>query len=364
MNACVKKMPDEPQCAMPDTAGPIEIFGETRPNGHHTFSPSKLERIENCPPSWKLCRDFRQEDGNDAARGTLLHRAFHDDAVLAELSEADRKLIGELRGEYVELFLKRGMKVHYELFVTVRDEDGRELTGGTLDILVLSQDETVAQVIDLKFGGYEVTEAKENLQMIAYVAGVFQKFQKVKTCFSLIAQPVFGIGNYDRQAKTERGELPAMLDRIRRAEEAAEKADPADLSLYRPTAGNCRYCNKLACPQYRKWMRTNMEIIGVEELPREVAEMTVDYADRVKCAGKAIVEEMKGMIDLADRVILDNGGSANYRVCAGRNTRKIDWKELCRKHGITDEEIAEFTTESVGNPYLTTRMRKNNRLLK
>lgn len=330
---------------------------------HHEFAPSKLERIEGCPASWKMCRDFHPESGKDATRGSLLHEAIHNDKVLAGLSEQDQNLVMSLRNEYIEPFKSKGFKIFHELPVVIRDEDGSELTAGTLDALILSPDETQGSLIDFKFGIYEVTEAKENPQILAYCAGAFQQFPKLQTVFALIVQPVFGIGNYDKQAKIGRDELPAILKRIRQAEEAAKNADLQDLSIYHATASNCRYCNKFACPKYREWMRTNMEIVGVSEMPQEVEDMTVEYADRVKLAGKAIQAEMKSVLELADKVILDCGGSENYRVCSGKVTKKTDWKGLCAKHEITAEEIAEFTTESVGFPYLTARTRKNSKML-
>ena len=110
-------------------------------------------------------------------------------------------------------------------------------------------------------------------------------------------------------------------------------------------------------------MTGNMELFGVSELPDEVAEMTLDYADRVKCASKAIAAEIKPLTELADKVIKTCGGSANFRLCEGRISKKTDWKALCRKHGISEEDIAEFTSESHGEPYLMSRMRKSGKQL-
>ena len=330
---------------------------------HHEFSPSKLERIENCPPSWKICQNFTGVDGVDAVRGTLMHRAFYDDDALAELSDADKNVILEIRTEHLKPFQKTGIEHYHELYVEVKDDDGTILTAGTADYILISPDGELASLIDFKFGNYEVTPADINPQIWGYAAGVFQKFPQLKTVFALIVQPVYGIGDYEKQAEFKRERLPEIINRIKTIRQKAQTADISDMSQYSCSADNCRYCNKRGCPRYREWMTVNIELFGVSQLPDEVAEMTLDYADRVKCASKAIAAEIKPLTELADKVIKTCGGSANFRLCEGRISKKTDWKALCRKHGISEEDIAEFTSESHGEPYLMSRMRKSGKLL-
>ena len=330
---------------------------------HHEFSPSKLERIENCPPSWKICKGFTGSEGKDASRGTLMHLAFYDDKALSQLSEQDKDIIAAIRAEHLEPFQKPGIEHFHELFVSLKDNDGTELTTGTLDYLMLDKTKTVGSITDLKFGNYEVTPAESNIQIMAYVAGVFQLFPTLERVFALIVQPAYGIGDFQEQAEFCRSGLSAIVDRIKNIIENAKNADINDLNQYRCSADNCRYCNKIGCPAYRQWMTENMTILGVahNDIPQEVAEMTVEYADRIKCAYKAVNDEMAYLTGLADNVIIECGGSENFKKCDGKKIRRIDWKGLCNKHNISEDEIARFTVERQGNPYLMPRMRKNNK---
>ena len=330
---------------------------------HHSFAPSSLERIENCPPSWEICKNMvRDDSGKDASRGDTMHRAFYDDAALAELSEKDKEIVLSLRHEHIEPYpAEKGFKHFHELFVEIKDEDNAILTHGTLDYLIISANEKVGSLIDLKFGSYEVTPAADNPQIWAYAIGVFQMFPKLEQLFALIAQPVFGIGNFDQQAVFKRSDLPKLIARIKQIEDNAEKADTANFSHYHPSASDCRYCNKMQCPVHRNWMIENMQVMGLTEhdLPKDVVEMTVEYADRVKLAEKAIKDQIAPLSNMATLAIKNFGGSEHWRVCNGKVSKTINWKALCEKYNITDDEIAEFTTEKIGDAYVTARTRKS-----
>ena len=332
-------------------------------NKHHSFAPSSLERIENCPPSWEICKNMLRDDsGKDASRGDLMHRAFYDDNALGELSDKDKETVLALRKEHIEPYpTEKGIKHFHELFVEIKDEDGAILTHGTLDYLIISADEKIGSLIDLKFGSYEVTPAGVNPQIWAYVIGVFQKFPSLEQLFALIAQPVFGIGNFDQQAVFKRSDLPNLIARIKQIEDNAEKADSANFSEYHPSTSDCRYCNKMQCPVHRNWMIENMRVMGLTEhdLPKDVVDMTVEYADRVKLAEKAIKDQMTPLSDIATLTIKNFGGSEHWRVCQGKVSKTINWKAICEKHNISDDEIAEFTTEKTGEPYVTARTRKS-----
>ena len=330
---------------------------------HHSFAPSSLERIENCPPSWEICKNMLRDDsGKDASRGDLMHRAFYDDSALAKLNGKDKEVILALRKEHIEPYpTEKGIKHFHELFVEIKDETGKTLTTGTLDYLIISADEKIGSLIDLKFGSYEVTPAGVNPQIWAYVIGVFQKFPSLEQLFALIAQPVFGIGNFDQQAVFKRSDLPNLIARIKQIEDNAEKADSANFAEYHPSTSDCRYCNKMQCPVHRNWMIENMRVMGLTEhdLPKDVVDMTVEYADRVKLAEKAIKDQMTPLSDIATLTIKNFGGSEHWRVCNGKVSKTINWKAICEKHNISDDEIAEFTTEKTGEPYVTARTRKS-----
>lgn len=108
-------------------------------------------------------------------------------------------------------------------------------------------------------------------------------------------------------------------------------------------------------------MIENMQLMGLTEhdLPKDVVDMTVEYADRVKLAEKAIKDQMTPLSNMAAVVIKNYGGSEHWRVCNGKVSKTTNWKALCEKYNISDDDIAEFTSEKIGEPYVTARTRKS-----
>jgi hypothetical protein len=335
-------------------------MNELAVNGHHPFSPSKLERIENCPPSWKVCMNWQSPELEDAKRGTLMHRAVYDDSALEDLSDSDREIINGIREEYIIPYKKDGFTHYYEIPVSICDPYGNELTSGWIDCLVIDPTGTVGSLIDFKYGNYEVSEASENIQVKTYCAGIFQKFPKLQRLFAQIVQPVYGMASGEKQSEFTRSDLPEVIGRIEKIIDRAKNADVSDLSQYHCSADNCRYCNKLACRAYGEWMTQNMKLLNVdmEAFDSELKEQAIDFADRLLCAKKAIESVMEEKVSNAKSLILAAGGSPNYRVCDGRVSKKTDWRGLCRELSIGEDKVAEYTTEKQGEPYLMVRMRK------
>ena len=323
---------------------------------HHEFSPSKLDRIESCPYSWKNCLNWKSEDGKDARRGTNLHRAIYDDDELAKCSDSEKSMIEFIRKEHIRPYVEAGLERHVELkvFVTL---DECVLTYGFIDDLTISKNGKIANLKDWKFGGYEVEEAKNNKQIWAYVCGVFQKFPDVEKVYATIVQPLYGAADYDKQACFERKDLYHLLCRIN---EIIERAKTATLDDANATADNCRYCNKLECPVFKAKMEENFSLLAVdpESLSEVETETAVEYADRLLLAEKEIKEILKSKTEKAKLAIIAAGGSENFRVQAERVTKKTDWKLLAEKFGISDDDISEATVQTVGEPCLMPKMRK------
>ena len=323
---------------------------------HHEFSPSKLDRIESCPYSWRNCLNWKSDDGKDARRGTNLHRAIYDDDELAKCSDSEKSMIEFIRKEHIQPYVEAGLERHVELqvFVTL---DGYILTYGFIDDLTISKNGKIANLKDWKFGGYEVEEAKDNKQIWAYVCGVFQKFPNVEKVYATIVQPLYGAADYDKQACFERKDFCHLLFRINTI---IERAKTATLDDANATADNCRYCNKLACPVFEVKMEENFALLAVdpESLSEVETETAVEYADRLLMAEKEIKEILKSKTEKAKLAIIAAGGSENFRVQAGRVTKKTDWKLLAEKFGISDDDISEATVQTVGEPCLMPKMRK------
>ena len=327
------------------------------PIKHHEFSPSRLEKFAVCPWAYKNCLGWTSPSGQDAQRGTLMHRAVYDDEALEQLNDRDKEVIQRIRQEHIEELNRRGkVGFFHELYVKVEDDDGTILTAGYLDELVISLDGTVASVTDYKFGNQPVSPAEDNDQIISYVAGVFQKFPNLHTVYGMIIQPIFET-DYDKQAEFKREQLPDLLARIRENRKRAENATEEDAVI----SPLCKYCNREHCRKYRQQMETYLKVLALGEnsaiLTEPYVQLTLDYADRLLTAKKAIESVLDEKTADAKKVILDAGGSQNFKVMAGKTTRRTDWKKLAADKGITDDEISGYTTESVGEPYLAPKMR-------
>ena len=323
---------------------------------HHEFSPSKLDRIESCPYSWKNCLNWKSEDGKDAQRGANLHRAIYDDVELAKCSDSEKSMIEFIRKEHIQPYVEAGLERYVELqvFVTL---DECLLTYGFIDDLTISKNRKIANLKDWKFGSYEVEEAKDNKQIWAYVCGVFQKFPEVEKVYATIVQPIYGAADYDKQACFERRDLFSLLCRIN---EIIEKAKTATLDDANATADNCRYCNKLVCPVYRTKMEQNFSLMGIDNssISSEEREMTLEYADALLCAESEIKKIMSKKAQAAKDFILASGGSENFYIQQGKKSSSVNWQKLIEKYNISQADIDEATTVTQGDPYVKMRMRR------
>ncbi|MEG1925854.1 MAG: DUF2800 domain-containing protein [Ruthenibacterium sp.] len=329
---------------------------------HHEFAPSSLERLESCPWSYKNCQNYIQPEGRDAQRGTLLHQAIYDDAIFNQLGFVEQEIITEIRQVHILPWAKRGLEIFHELKVQVFSKNNILLTDGTLDLLVLNKSLTMASLKDWKFGNYEVAPADINRQIQAYVCGVFQQFPSVKVIYALPVQPAYGIANFDQQVEYKREEMPRLLLEIAEIIEHCKVATPVEAN---PTSANCRYCNQNHCVAFQNKMLSNFELMQLDSeiLSDDEKEMTLDYADRLLCAEKAITKQMKLKTDRAKELIVAHGGSANFRVASGRITQTTNWRKLAIDYKITATDIERETTITESSPYLMPIMRRRNKFI-
>ena len=160
---------------------------------HHPFSPSTLNRLSMCSGSWRMTKDLPEPPPSaDAAEGTMLHAL-----IASNDGEAFEKQLSTLTEEQQSavidcLSFRMGLhddsdKVMSEYHVSVKDEDGNEITAGWIDFVVIHPDKT-AEIVDWKFGRTPVPEANRNFQLAAYSLGIIQEF-KVTSVTAHIFQP-------------------------------------------------------------------------------------------------------------------------------------------------------------------------------
>ncbi len=361
---------------------------------HHEFSPSKSERLKNCPPSYWVCKDWSPLETDDSSHGTLLHKAIYDDESYNQLSSNDKSIIDNIRIEHIMPFqdktLYPNLEHYSELYVEIRDyENNNELiTAGTCDDVMVNGN--IASLKDWKFGSYEVTNAQENMQIKEYVIGLFQKFPNVHTIYAVIIQPCYWDGNFDdKQAVFTRDMLNDLIEEIKQIKEKCLNSDINDFKQYSCNTDNCRYCNKNACKVYNQNLLIAAQSYGIDVLNEKLpSEELLHYSDDMLCKAKILKDMIEEKEKICKNVILKAGGSTNFVVVDGRKSKKIDWNaivnELARKYihviarlkkwyliipieylenkskSFIDKIISKHTKENQGEPYVKTRMRKNN----
>lgn len=221
---------------------------------HHPFSPSQLNSLEACP-----CYEGAQNDNQAAFLGTLQHEAVERLTDDPRLSDGQAFAVSECI-TYAENIaaLYRNPRVLRELYMPIDEEAyvveiGGKLqlvtttTGGFADVVIVSEDETEAVIIDWKFGRNAVTEAKSNLQGIAYLLGVFRMFPTLKKISVRFLLP-----HLDQKSENTftSDEFTDLLLRVKVVVARARAAREAkDFSTARPNTGSCLWCVNLGkCP--------------------------------------------------------------------------------------------------------------------
>lgn len=183
---------------------------------HHPHSPSSLQAKEACP---KYANSFNT---NEAAEvGTRQHTSAEretDDETLPDdkaAAVADvLQFCSERASMYPEhLLLKEEyFPVSDEIISDSKGNKFQGITGGYLDVAIISKDRKVAEILDHKFGVHAVEKADTNLQGIAYALGVVRRFPTIEKVFVWFLMP-----HLDWVTGTEftKDQFPAMELRVR-----------------------------------------------------------------------------------------------------------------------------------------------------
>ncbi len=339
------------------------------PKDHHEFPPSALNRFASCPASYKVCLGWASPQSAASERGTLLHRAVYDDETYLSLPEADRAAINFIRENHLKPYPEEQGYIHlHEHRMILKDENGEEINFGTCDILLLDPTKTVAMVKDWKFGNIPVPPAFRNFQLIDYALSAMQEFTTVKTVFVEVVQPALEMGSEgaeenpdkanDKVAEFHREDEEVLLEAIRLVIRRCREANLDNPADYSCTPENCRFCNRLGCMAHRQKMEQNFSLFMVDGeqalafAQTDEGRMTVDYANSVLLAKKAIENVMEAKAASAQAVILAAGGSSDFKVVDGRTRRNVDWKRLAEDLRIPQETIDAYTTTTVSKPFL------------
>jgi len=245
---------------------------------HHPFSPSTLQAREACAKF-----EPTQTESEASLDGTRQHAATEkreDDNALSDfqaiavaecLAYADSitaKYPGGtiLKEEYFSVdnevwILRVDEKTTHQFFGT---------TGGYPDFVVISKDESAAEIIDWKFGKQPVETTENNLQGIAYLLGVLRRFPKIQTCtvhFVLPHRDELDIHTFSLTPEIANRLLLRVKTVVARAKQA--QVNPDDFSMAKPTSSACLFCALIGkCPKVAELVLN----VGKKYAPAEIPE--------------------------------------------------------------------------------------------
>ena len=201
------------------------------PDTHHKYGPSSLKSREICP-KWERSEE---EAGEAAQEGTMLHTACETGDVTGLTPEQTYAVNSCV--EYVSLIKAEAPAVtddQKELRLDIH-HDGKLLTFGTADRLVLHTSGLCAELVDYKFGRVSVGDADNNIQGQSYAVGVLQMFPSVKNVrvhFLLPRRDEITTSLYSRD------DLSRMVLRVATVIARCE----SKFATETPDTENCLYC--------------------------------------------------------------------------------------------------------------------------
>lgn len=250
------------------------------PDAHAKESPSSLKTLDLCPHFAQTSDE--DQDKSFAEEGTLLHNSV-EDAVKKLIKERafilnwdeldlsafiDQELQPEQHGvvasavKQVHMLLNRYPDAQVYLENRL---DAFGITWGTGDfVMVLGP---TAWLRDWKFGRREVCKSEHNLQLWAYVLGVFCKFPEVVHVTGAIFQP--RLDDEMEPYTFTRAQIPILAERVSNivTRRRLVRDNPEALPEAYTVSDACEFCSAIAeCPRFGQWLSEAIEKVDDEEL--------------------------------------------------------------------------------------------------
>lgn len=228
------------------------------PSAHAKVSPSRLNRIIECPASFNFAPQFEAEEeisSSYANEGTMLHLAMErhlrgKDWLRVDISEhsmdppLNKEQVGAcqdaleyLRGVYNKLSMPT---LHIEKEVSLHAYHSCLFDcWGTCDIMLQDLDAQELHVLDWKFGKGVAVYAKDNDQLYAYAVGAGQNsdfLQTFKKIHIHVVQP--RLDTYDMVSLDPQELIWWLAGRVIPAVQEAYSTEPT----FHPGRVQCRWC--------------------------------------------------------------------------------------------------------------------------
>lgn len=165
-----------------------------------------------------------------------------------------------------------------EIYLSV---DAEDTTAGYIDSALINAVGDFAVLLDYKFGMHKVPHAKENLQIQAYVLGLFRAYPLLDRVKAMIVQPTVDSTTEHTYGREEIPELHAKICAIVSRAKAARTA--GDFSMARAAYPLCSFCKNIAiCPVVTKLAGEAGHKFSPLSVPPDITPMQIHDAANTK----------------------------------------------------------------------------------
>lgn len=237
---------------------------------HSPISPSKLKPLQICP-------GYESDDTPSAAasRGTTLHEVMDSGRIPDTLPEEDREIAQKTLALLADSESQSPYEPLKEVELDFRPLKFRDFNKGHADrVIVLEADAdhepTFVELIDFKFGRWEVDHVSENIQFRAYALGLFLLFPTIEKIRVRLIQPALSVD--DTHLFTRQKDYEVIVSQIGAIVRRRNKwLETRDEKMLRPHPDVCGFCAaQSTCPAWQRYMvklANDADLFGHEIAP-------------------------------------------------------------------------------------------------
>jgi len=238
--------------------------------GHSRISPSRLKPLQICP-------GYESDDTPSAAasRGTALHEIMDTGKIPATLPDDDREVAEQTLALLADAESQSPYEPLKEVELDFRPLKFRDFDKGHADrVIVLEADadhEPVSvELIDFKFGRWEVDHVSENIQFMAYALGLFILFPTIEKIRVRLIQPALKID--DTHLFTRKKDYEVIVSQVGAIVRRRHRwLETMDNEMLRPNPDICGFCARQAsCDAWQRYMvklANDADLFGHEIAP-------------------------------------------------------------------------------------------------
>lgn len=248
---------------------------------HSRISPSGLKTLQTCPA-------YESDNKESAAsrRGTKLHEIMDSGIIPEDLDGHDR----EVASSVLEILRETEAKSEYESLKEIKLDytslglkDFEQGHADRVIILEVGKDEnpTHVELIDFKFGSWEVDHVSINIQFRAYAAGLFLMFPSINKIRVRLIQPE--LQKDESHTFIRERDYDLIINQIASIVKRRHRwLETRDDAMLKPSESICGFCARQAeCTAWQKHMSrvaNDADLFGHDIVPLQKFE-TPELAD-------------------------------------------------------------------------------------